>query len=276
MGQIAYSMTSTLPRITSTMKATTVCQRPYQEAGMMLRNMIVQYQYNIGQRLPPEREIAALLNVSRTTVREALIMLEIEGLVEVRRGAGIFVTGEPDATHPQSAGYQSAGPFELLQARQLLESNIAEFAALQATREDIINMRQALLLEEQFLASNAAEQTENADKNFHLAVAQATHNSMLVELFNQSWQWRENNPLWVQLHRHIDNPHYRREWLDDHRRILAALVKKDASAAKLAMWQHLENVKQRLLEFSNVDDLDFDGYLFDSWPLNNLAKSAPV
>lgn len=50
----------------------------------------------------------------------------------------------------------------------------------------------------------------------------------------------------------------------DHKRILAALIKKDARAAKLAMWQHLENVKRRLLEFSNVDDIYFDGYLFDS------------
>ncbi|MBC9895502.1 GntR family transcriptional regulator, partial [Salmonella enterica subsp. enterica serovar Panama] len=48
------------------------------------------------------------------------------------------------------------------------------------------------------------------------------------------------------------------------------LIKKDARAAKLAMWQHLENVKQRLLEFSNVDDIYFDGYLFESWPLDNV------
>ena len=162
-----------------------------------------------------------------------------------------------------------AGPFELLQARQLLESNIAEFAALQATREDIIKMRQALQLEERELASSAPGGSESGDMQFHLAIAEATHNSMLVELFRQSWQWRENNPMWIQLHRHLGDTHYRQEWLVDHKRILAALIKKDARAAKLAMWQHLENVKRRLLEFSNVDDIYFDGYLFDSWPLDN-------
>ncbi len=57
------------------------------------------------------------------------------------------------------------------------------------------------------------------------------------------------------------------------KQILAALIKKDARAAKLAMWQHLENVKQRLLEFSNVDDIYFDGYLFDSWPLDKVDAS---
>lgn len=71
--------------------------------------------------------------------------------------------------------------------------------------------------------------------------------------------------MWIQLHSHLDDSLYRKEWLGDHKQILAALIKKDARAAKLAMWQHLENVKQRLLEFSNVDDIYFDGYLFDSY-----------
>lgn len=239
----------------------------------MIRNLIVQTPYNAGDRLPPEREIAEMLNVTRTVVREALIMLEIKGLVEVRRGAGIYVldnaAGEGAAESAEMSHCNDAGPFELLQARQLLESNIAEFAALQATREDITKMRQALQLEERELASSAPGSSESGDMQFHLAIAEATHNSMLVELFRQSWQWRENNPMWTQLHRHLGDTHYRQEWLVDHQRILAALIKKDTRAAKLAMWQHLENVKRRLLEFSNVDDIYFDGYLFDSWPLDN-------
>ena len=231
----------------------------------MIRDLIVQTPYQPGERLPPEREIAEMLNVTRTVVREALIMLEIKGLVDVRRGAGIYVLDNADANH-----CNDAGPFELLQARQLLESNIAEFAALQATREDIVKMRQALQLEERELASSEPNGSESGDMQFHLAIAEATHNSMLVELFRQSWQWRENNPMWIQLHSHLDDTHYRKEWMGDHKQILAALIKKDARAAKLAMWQHLENVKQRLLEFSNVDDIDFDGYLFDSWPLDKV------
>jgi len=255
------------------MKSKASQQRPYQEVGAMIRDLIAHTPYNSGERLPPEREIAERLDVTRTVVREALIMLEIEGLVEVRRGAGIYVLAsvkDEDIAHIDTRHCNDAGPFELLQARQLLESNIAEFAALQATREDIIKMRLALQLEERELASGLSESSENGDMQFHLAIAEATHNSMLVELFRQSWQWRENNPMWIQLHSHLDNHSYRQAWLIDHQHILAALIKKDARAAKLAMWQHLENVKQRLLEFSNVDDLDFDGYLFDSWPLNNV------
>ncbi|WP_313683724.1 MULTISPECIES: Uxu operon transcriptional regulator [unclassified Pantoea] len=248
-------------------------QRPYQEVGELLRRMITQKEYAVGERLPPEREIAGMLNVTRTLVREALIMLELEGLIEVRRGAGIYVINDnPSPPAPAQPACNDAGPFEMLQARQLLESNIAEFAALQATREDIVKMRQALELEEKELASGAVNSSENGDRNFHLAIAEATHNSMLVELFKQSWQWREDNVMWSQLHRHLINTSYRKQWLDDHKKILATLIKKDARAAKMAMWQHLENVKQRLLEFSDVDDIYFDGYLFDSWPLNSTSS----
>lgn len=252
------------------MKTPVSPQRPYQEVGEMLRNMITQKQVAVGERLPPERELAQQLNVTRTLVREALIMLELEGLIEVRRGAGIYVINDTPVSRALAhSASNDAGPFEMLQARQLLESNIAEFAALQATREDIVKMRQALALEERELAQATVDQSEDGDRNFHLAIAEATHNSMLVELFKQSWQWREDNVMWSQLHRHLVDSDYRRQWLEDHKKILAALIKKDARAAKQAMWQHLENVKQRLLEFSDVDDIDFDGYLFDSWPLHS-------
>lgn len=168
----------------------------------MIRDLIIKTPYNPGERLPPEREIAEMLDVTRTVVREALIMLEIKGLVEVRRGAGIYVldnSGSQNTDSPDANVCNDAGPFELLQARQLLESNIAEFAALQATREDIVKMRQALQLEERELASSAPGSSESGDMQFHLAIAEATHNSMLVELFRQSWQWRENNPMWIDL-----------------------------------------------------------------------------
>ncbi|MGY0162910.1 Uxu operon transcriptional regulator [Edwardsiella tarda] len=254
------------------MKGKNTQARPYQAVGAMIRHLIRETPYRPGTRLPAERELAERLSVTRTVVREALIMLEISGLVEVRRGAGIYVC---DAAPQDDLGKglcNDAGPFELLQARQLLESNIAEFAALQATRDDILKMRRALQLEERELSQTAPGGPECGDMQFHQAIAEATHNSMLVELFRQSWQWRENNPMWIQLHRHLGDTRYRTAWLADHRQILAALVKKDARAAKLAMWQHLENVKQRLLAFSDVDAIDFDGYLFDSWPLDRLSS----
>lgn len=241
-------------------------KRPYQEIGYALRQMITNMGYAIGDRLPPEREIAEKLDVSRAVVREALIMLELQNLIEVRKGSGIYIVSLPQKENvADSTALNAAGPFELLQARQLLESNIAEFAATQATPVDIINMRNALQRERDELKTG---EDETGDREFHLAIAQATHNSMLVELLRQSWAWRENNPMWLKLHTRIANNDYRKEWITDHMAILAAMIKKDPPAAKASMWQHLENVKQRLLELSDVDDPNFDGYLFTSYPVD--------
>ncbi|AJJ12314.1 bacterial regulatory s, gntR family protein [Yersinia rohdei] len=241
-------------------------KRPYQEVGHALRQMINRMNSAVGDKLPPEREIAQMLDVSRAVVREALIMLELEKLIEVRKGSGIYIIALPDQKHSMdNADVQNAaGPFELLQARQLLESNIAEFAATQATPADIANMRRALSCERDELKT---DEDETGDREFHLAIAQATHNSMLVELLKQSWAWRENNPMWLTLHTRITTKGYRKEWMTDHQLILAAMIKKDPAAAKAAMWQHLENVKQRLLALSDVDDPYFDGYLFNSYPV---------
>src|SRR5471032_3659729 len=105
--------------------------RLYQEIGGKLRSAIEAGDYLVGDRLPPERDIAETFSVSRSVVREALIMLELEKRVEVRKGSGVYVIPPPENSQPEGAdsGY---GPFELLQARQLLESEVAAFAAMQA------------------------------------------------------------------------------------------------------------------------------------------------
>lgn len=109
-------------------------KRPYQELGLVLRQELMSGQYRVGDRLPPERDIAERLDVSRTVVREAIIMLELENLVEVKKGSGVYVLNIPsEASSRENVISDEAGPFEMLQARQLLESNIAEFAAIQVT-----------------------------------------------------------------------------------------------------------------------------------------------
>lgn len=241
-------------------------KRPYQEVGNFLRNKLLDEQYQVGDRLPPERDIAEQLGVGRTVVREALIMLELDNLVEVRKGSGVYVIQLPQPKNNKSINVPQsiAGPFEMLQARQLLESNIAEFAALQATPHDISKMRKALEIERQDLISGEGEE---GDHKFHLAIAEATQNSVLVEFFKQSWDFRETNPMWQKLHARITDLTYRQEWFGDHQAILSAMIKKDPEAAKKAMWQHLENVKDRLMELSDSDDPNFDGYLFSSYPV---------
>ncbi|HBR5143609.1 TPA: GntR family transcriptional regulator, partial [Klebsiella pneumoniae] len=103
--------------------------------GDDLRAQIAQGRYPVGSRLPPERHIAETYGVSRTIVREALLMLELQGTVDIRQGSGVYVMRIPHENDSEEEQLLSSdvGPFEILQARQLLESNIAAFAAKMAT-----------------------------------------------------------------------------------------------------------------------------------------------
>ena len=247
--------------------------RLYQNIGLQLKEQIAAGNYCVGDRLPPEREIALQLGVSRAVIREALIMLELQELVEVRKGSGVYVINNvlmTDKDDRQSSPMtEDIGPFEMLQARQLLESHIAQFAATQVTKGDIISLRQALELERQQLASNNLD--DSGDELFHLAIAEATQNSVLSDTAKELWGRRKNSPMWAQLHSRISDLEYRKQWLKDHELILSALMKRDPGSAYKATWQHLENVKQTLLKLSDVDDPNFDGYLFDSTVLAEIV-----
>lgn len=248
-------------------------KRLYQEIGIALKKRISSGEFSIGQKLPAEREIAYTMNVSRAVVREALIMLELQEIVNVRKGSGVYVTHIPSEDIKKQTNLNSdldhadndAGPFEALQARQLLESRIAEFAATQITKHDIEKLRQALEMERLNLENDSKDY--DGDEMFHMAIADATQNSVLSGMVRDLWIQRNNSPMWRQLHLHINNEDYRKVWLKDHENILASLQRRDAAGARDSMWQHLENVKQTLFSLSDIDHPDFDGYLFSTNPV---------
>lgn len=242
-------------------------KKQYQEIGQHLRQQIIDGMYAVGSRLPTERAIAETWGVSRTIVREALLMLELEGTVDIRQSSGVYVMRIPSATNDEEEAFfrSDVGPFEMLQARQLLESNIAAFAARMATKADIENLRRTLEQEQRAIAMN--DSSQDNDKLFHLLLAGATQNQMLLDTVTSVWRHHENNPLWQQLRAHIETRSYRLKWLSEHQTILAALRRRDVMGSWQAMWQHLENVKNTLLEISDANAPDFDGYLFESVPI---------
>ncbi|MDF7667067.1 GntR family transcriptional regulator [Orbaceae bacterium ESL0727] len=247
----------------------TSSNRLYQEIGNELKSLLKMGTYKIGDRLPPERDIAETFSVSRTVVREALIMLELENLITVKKGSGVYVIGLPDdvlSEQDKLIEEEDFGPFELLQARQLIESNIAAFAATQMVKTDILELRSILEQEKQVLSQGIMDDY-SADEMFHIAIARATKNSVLEGLLHDLWQKRHASKMWDKLHSRITDHSYRKQWLFDHEKILQALQIKDANAARQAMWQHLENVKQTLMTVSDSEDPNFDGYLFDSIPV---------
>ena len=240
-------------------------KRLYQKIGRDIRQQIIDGEYTVGSRLPAERDIAERMTVSRTIVREALIMLELEGLIEVRKGSGIHVISNGSAIAANDQTLENdVGPFELLQARQLIESNIAAFAATQVNKGNLQSMTAALELEQEELRSGASSR---GDEMFHIAVAEATQNSVLVSLTQELWRIRENSPMWKRLHDWIEKIDYLEDWVEDHKKIIGAMASKNPEAARQAMWQHLENVKNTLLRVSDRADDTFDRYLFDSSPL---------
>ncbi|OBW93299.1 GntR family transcriptional regulator [Gallibacterium genomosp. 3] len=240
--------------------------RTYSKVGELLKKEISQGLYKIGDKMPTEREISERLGLSRTIVREAIVMLEVEKLVEVKKGSGVYVINTPgNIKEDKNSILLDVGPFELLQARQIFESSIAEFAAQQATKRDIQNLREILNEEKEMLVKNIDDYT--ADRDFHLALAEITQNDVLIKFQEQLWEYRFNSAMWAQLHARILEKSYHHLWLKDHHEIFVGIQKKNGIYARQAMWQHLENVKKKLFELSDVEDPNFDGYLFNSTPI---------
>lgn len=211
--------------------------RLYRVVANRIQDLIRDERILGGERLPSERDLSTKLNVSRASLREALIALELSGVIEVRGGSGVYVSevAEPAAADLPEAG---PGPFEVLSARRLIEAEIAAIAARVATDSAIDAILKAVVEMEQNHDNYASN--EQADRNFHLAIARATGNSALVGSLNYLWDQRGR--LWHKLKEHFQTEELRQETLKDHRRILEAIAAHDPAAARKAMRSHLERV----------------------------------
>lgn len=235
-----------------------MAERLYREIGESIKQEIAKSNIKVGDKLPTERVYAELFGVSRTLVREAFIMLEIEELIEVRKGSGSYLKNHLSLKANNKVS--DVGPFELLQARQEIESSIAACAALVITKQELQTLQDLLEIESAELET--VEKANNADRDFHLLIAQSTQNTVLLDTATRLWDMRDGNPMWKKLHARIQDTSYHDQWLEDHKKVLVQLRKRNAEGARQAMWQHLENVKQTLFKLSDTDAPDFDGYLF--------------
>lgn len=211
-------------------------RRLYRQIAEQIAGLIVGGEFVRGSRLPAERELATLLGVSRTSVREAVISLEIAGLVEVRVGSGIFVTAAPRANDTSSD--KGPGPFELLNARKLVEGEIAALAALEARPADLATLEQAVAR----MTANVDDFAirEETDRDFHLAIAKATGNGALELVVEALWNQRAE--LWGRLQMHFHTEALARQTIRDHAAILAAIAARDPDAARAAMHRHVGRV----------------------------------
>ncbi|HZU83650.1 MAG TPA: FadR/GntR family transcriptional regulator [Polyangiaceae bacterium] len=215
-------------------------QRLYRQIADQLSELIAAGEFAEGARLPSERDLAAQLGVSRPSVREALIALEIEGKVEVRVGAGIYVSARrPVAVADPTR--EGQGPFELLRARWLIEGEIAAEAARNATAEDLAVV--AAAVDDMQQRQRQKRDADQADRDFHLGIAKATHNSALVAVVRDLWDLGRG-AIWKRMEHHFQTPELRAAALRDHRAVLAALEGRDVRGARAAMRRHLERVDE--------------------------------
>ena len=217
-------------------------RRLYRQIADQVRGLIRAGEFPVGSRLPAERDLAVQLGVSRPSVREALIALEVEGLVEVRMGSGVVVIARepaPSAT-PVDAQF---GPFEIIRARQVIECELAAMAAQLLDGPALAGLQQALA---QMRADVAAGRAPvQGDRLFHLRIAEAADNGPLLRTVTALYDER-NTPLFEQLGQHYETLPTWRDALDEHQAVLDAITRRDPAAARAAMHAHLQQSHDRL------------------------------
>jgi DNA-binding FadR family transcriptional regulator len=221
-------------------------QRLYQHVAEQIGSLIHAGEFRDGDRLPPERELAKQLGVSRPVVREAMIALEIAGLVDVRGGAGAFVKrARADASSLLAATADPGpGPFDLIAARQMLEGEIAFTAASKVTQANLRSLTEAI--DQMRSDIEAGRDTRQSDRLFHLRVAELTGNGVLSGLVDGLWA-HMLAPMFDVLGRHAGLRGKDRMTIADHERIVEALGRRDAEAARAAMRAHLAHVEEILM-----------------------------
>jgi DNA-binding FadR family transcriptional regulator len=196
-------------------------QKLYQQIARAIATAINDGRYGPGDKLPSERELADDFGVSRPTVRDAMIALEFQGLVEARQGSGVYVNAAaaPGAEDPAEV---EVGALELTEARRLFEGEACALSAATVTDESLALLEQ---LAGQMARSFAPDEVERLEQAFHLAIARATGNAAIEDA------------------------------VEEHRRIIAALRQRDPKAARQAIHAHLAQVIEDLLTVAELDAL---------------------
>ena len=219
-------------------------RRLYQQIADRLRALIDDGSFAVGSRLPPERELAATLGVSRPSVREALIALEIEGSVEVRMGAGVYVCGHSQR-RPATGRSLGESTTDLMQARSALEGTVIVMACARVTAQGLKPIREAL--NGLRLGHSPSRATVHHDRQFHVAIAALTGNAVMVRLVGELFDER-HSPIASKLRVRSENASTWAAALDEHERIFRALEERDALRAQMCMHAHLDASQRRWLE----------------------------
>jgi GntR family transcriptional repressor for pyruvate dehydrogenase complex len=216
-----------------------------------LEAMILEGSLKPGQQLPPERTLAAEFNVSRPSLREALQKLSARGLIISRQGGGSFVSEnigssivdpltELFSTHPEAQ-------YDLLEFRHALEGVSAYYAALRCTQADKKRLQKCYVELQAAYDQKLFEKETKADAEFHLAIAEASHNAVLLHTMRSLFTLLHKN-IYANLESVYSKRDTRHRIHDQHRVLLEAIVAENPEKARNAAHDHLAFVEEAILE----------------------------
>lgn len=221
----------------------------YQQIARAIAAAIADGRYARGDRLPSERELADEFSVSRPTIRDAMIALEFQGLVEARPGSGVYVAAAAPA--PNETGEPGVSALAIAEAQRLFEGEACALAATCISEDQLASLD--LLLQEMSSAATVDE-IEKLEQDFHLMTARASGNAAIVSGIEDVWQMRQQSSTCVATLRRLRAQS--KDSVNEHRQILAALQARDSKAARLALHACLNRVIDELLDLAEADAVE--------------------
>lgn len=217
-------------------------KRIYQQVAEQLAELIRSGEFSVDERLPPERDLAKTLKISRNVVREALLALEIAGYVDIRVGVGTFVVSNSTrrARTDSFASFDAgASPTDILAARKAVEGEVAAIAATEATDAEIAEIGE--ILDKIKKSGGAPSELVDLPRDFHELLAEATHNPVLVGIVQQLWDLTRGEMFEnIRHHTRMQESHRRRQLYRIE--LLDCLKSRDSNGAREAMHAHLDEV----------------------------------
>jgi DNA-binding FadR family transcriptional regulator len=217
--------------------------RLYRQIAALISDRIDEGLFPVGSLLPAERDLAEQLGVSRTSVREALIALEVSGKVSIRVGHGVqILQATPRLDRGASADVSEGdiGPIQMMEARRLIEPRSAELAAVNRDAANLERIERALEEQARAKSVQSAEYRE-WDRTFHIEIAKAGGNAALTLLIGTLWDYRRM-PMFEKIEELLMGPDRLFKTPAEHRRIFEAIALGDRAAARNAMKAHLDAV----------------------------------
>lgn len=222
-------------------------KKVYQQIAQQLAADLDAGIFVAGTKLPPERELATSLGVSRTSLREALLALEFAGRIEIRDRAGVFVKAPAERTAVAIGGDGPPGPYEVLESRRLIEGELTYRTCLRASDRAIAEIV-AAARQMEGMDLDDLKRFRLVDRLFHVLIAQAAGNSVLADLSISLWDQRDG-PLWSTWYRGTRSSENRARSAAFHVEIATFLEARQASAARAAMERHIDGIIERFLRY---------------------------